>query len=220
MAENSLYQTLRDRVVNGEFQAGQRLRPEVLRRDHGCAASTIRETLFRLSTVGLVEFQEQRGFRTPRQSDELRHDLTQFRSMLECEGACLSIRRGGIEWEARLSAAHHKLSHIESHVRESTLTAELMTLWTSAELEFHQTLIDACGLESLKRTHEMVYQQFRQQVIQSDKEFAFVPENIEQHRGILVAALKHDEKMVRLLIREYLSRNLCTAPSEPARSEA
>lgn len=208
MPEDTLYNALRDRVVNGEFAPGQRLKPEDLRRDYGCSASTIRETLFRLSTVGLVDFQEQRGFRAPSCSEQLRHDLTLFRILLESEGACLSIRRGGIEWEARLSAAHHRLSHIESHVRQGQISAELMTLWTEAELEFHKTLIGACGLESLKRTHETVYQQFRQQVILGSSDFAFVPENIEQHRGILVAALNHDEALVRRLIREHLSRNL------------
>lgn len=216
MPEDTLYTELRDRVVNGEFAPGQRLKPEELRHDHGCAASTIRENLFRLSTVGLVDFREQKGFRAPLCSDRLRHDLTLFRILLESEGACLSIRRGGIAWEARLSAAHHRLSHIESHVRDGQTSPEVITLWTEAELEFHRTLIDACGLESLQRTHEMIYQQFRQQMILSSNDFAFVPENIEQHRGILGAALDHDEVAVRRLIREHLSRNLVPGLAETA----
>lgn len=208
MSDENLFLTMRNRVVNGEFEPGQRLKAEQLRRDFGVSASTMREILFRLSTVGLVDFQEQRGFRLPAQSAELQHDLTQFRILLECQGACLSIRLGDIEWEARLSAAHHKLSHIESRVKKGVPSPEFLSLWTRAELEFHQTLIDACGSDVLKQSHGVVYQRFRQQMIASDKQFDFVPENITQHQGILDAALSKDEDLICNRIRTHLSRNL------------
>lgn len=203
----SHYIDLRDRLVGGEFIPGQRLRSEVLSKDYGISASSLRELLFRLSTVGLVSFQEQRGFRVPDLSEELQHDLTHFRIMLECEGACLSIRHGGVAWESRLSAAHHKLSHIESRAAAGT-DEILLSLWTAAELEFHQTLIDACRSDLLKQTHEVVYFQFRQQMINSDRKFVFVPENISQHKAILDAALQKDEAQVRANIRAHLARNL------------
>ncbi len=204
----SIYDNLRDRVVNGEFEPGQRLRPQGFSTEYDCAAATIREILFRLSTVGLVDHHEGRGFHLPRQSPELQHDLTTFRIMLECEGACLSIRNGGVAWEARLSAAHHKLSHIESRVHTGPKTSNLLALWTAAEQEFHQTLIDACESDVLKETHAVIYFRFRQQMIISDSKFTFVPENIEQHKRILDAALAHDEDLIRERIHDHLSRNL------------
>lgn len=207
----TLYETIRNQLVNGHFAPGQRLKAEELGATFGCSASAMREFLFRLSTVGLVDFREQRGFRVPETSPQLQHELTQMRILLECEGTCLSIRRGGVAWESRLSAAHHKLSHIESRVRDGQSDRSLLTLWTGAELEFHQTLIDACGSELLKRTHEQIYQQFRQQLITSDREFVFLPENIEQHQGILDAALAKDEALVRARITGHLSRNLLQA---------
>lgn len=208
MTDSSLFDQMHGRVVTGEFAPGQRLRAERLRADYGVSASTMRETLFRLSTLGLVEFQEQRGFRLPEQSDALQHDLTQFRILLECQGACLSIRLGGIEWEARLSAAHHKLSHIETSVRRGTPSPDLLTVWTRAELEFHQTLIDACESDILKHSHSVTYHRFRQQLITTDREFEYVPENIQQHQGILDAALGKDEDLTCARIRDHLSRNL------------
>lgn len=216
----NLLETLRDRVVNGEFAPGCRLKPEVLRLDYGVSASTLREILFRLSTVGLVEFQEQRGFRIPPQSPKLQHDLTQFRIMMECEGACLSIRLGGLPWEARLTAAHHKLSFIESRVQDGQRSPEVLTLWTTAELDFHRTLIDSCGSDVLKQSHAVVYHRFRQQMIISDREFTFAPENIRQHQRILDAALDHDEAMIRTRITEHLSRNLLHELPKPAHTES
>ncbi len=207
--ETTIYLNLRQRLTSGGFPHGEKLRPEILRKEFNCSANTIREALLRLSTVGLVEFQEQRGFRVPELSDSLQHELTHMRILLECEGACLSIRQGGVAWEARLSAAHHKLSHIESRVRLSGgEVGPLITLWSTAEQEFHETLIDGCGLDVLRQTHLVVYHRFRQQLITSDREFIYIPENIEQHKMILDAALDRDEDAVRERIQDHLSRNL------------
>ena len=211
LQQSTLYNLLHDGIVNGRYEPSQRLKPDDLAKDYGYSASTIREVLFRLSTVGLVDFQEQRGFRVPAVSPERRGDLTQFRIMLECEGTCLSIRFGGLEWESQLSAAHHKLSHIERHLVEHPAdndSPDVLALWTAGELEFHQTLISACGSDVLKRTHAVIYQQFRQQLITEDREFVFLPENIDQHKEILDAALDHDEKAVRKKITGHLARNL------------
>lgn len=206
--EISIYELVRDRVVNGEFPPNQRLKSAELADQYRISASSMREILFRLSTVGLVNFQEQRGFRIPEQSEQLQHELTQFRIMLEMEGAVLSIRSGNVDWESRLMASHHKLSHIENRISTGTPDRTLITLWTRAEQEFHQTLIDACGSSVLKQTHEVIYHRFRQQLITQDKEFSFVPENVQQHQGILDAVLARDEDATRERITDHLARNL------------
>lgn len=208
MVDNiSIYEAVRDRVVNGEIPQNQRVKSAELGQEFKISASSMREILFRLSTVGLVNFQEQRGFRIPEQSDALQHDLTQFRILLECEGAILSIRQGGVEWESRLMAAHHKLSHIETRIEHGPFESAILTLWTRAEQAFHQTLIDACGSAVLKETHDVVYHRFRQQMITKDKKFEYVPENVTQHQGILDAVLAKDEALTRARIHDHLSRN-------------
>lgn len=206
--DQNIYANLRDRLINGEFDPGQRLRCEQLKQDYQVSASAIREILLRLSAVGLVDFLEQRGFRVPQQSKALQNDLTQTRIMLECEGARLSIKHGGVGWEARLTAAHHELKHIETRIPTADIDDDLLALWTNAEFKFHRTLIDECQSEVLKEIHLQVYQRFRQQLITCDKQFAFVPENIAQHKAILDAVLQRDEALVRQRIHQHLSRNL------------
>jgi len=212
--DSDIIESLRNRLVNGLFKPGEKLRAERLREDYDCSASTIRESLFRLSTEGLVDFREQRGFRMPRVSVQLQHELTQMRILLESEGARQSIRHGGVLWEAKLSAAHHKLSHIESRVYGEDTPASLIELWSGAELEFHETLIEACQSDILKKTHRIIYHQFRQQLITMDQKFVYIPENIDQHKGILDAALDRDEDLIGQRIYDHLSRNL-----DPARAE-
>lgn len=207
----SIYDQVLDRVVNGEFASNQRLKSNVLGNEYTISASRMREVLFRLSNVGLVTFEEQKGFRIPKESSALRADLAQFRIMLESEGAILSIRTRDVDWESRLMAAHHKLAHIENRIESGEHADDrVLRLWTQAELNFHQTLIDACGSETLKETHRLIYDRFRQQVISIDKKFAFVPQNVMQHQGILDAVMAHDEDLTRIRIREHLAHNLVT----------
>ncbi len=209
MGPNSdIYADLHHRLVSGEFPHGEKLRAEQIRADYDCSASTVREVLFRLSTEGLAEFREQRGFRVPELSRQKQHEITQMRILLEGEGTCLSIRLGGVAWEARLSAAHHKLSHIETRIRANAKDETLIDLWIRAEQEFHEALISACGSDTLKKLHLLVYAQFRQQLVITDRNFSFVPENISQHQAIVDAALDGNEDLVRQSIHDHLARNL------------
>jgi DNA-binding GntR family transcriptional regulator len=123
-----------------------------------------------------------------------------------------------VEWEARLAAAHHKLKHIELRVRSSGDIVALVNLWSRAEQEFHETLIEACGSPLLKQMHAEIYQQFRQQLVSAETNFGYFPENIAEHQAILRAALDRDEKRLRSAIHDHLARNL-THPL-PRKSQA
>ena len=203
-----VFEDIKTRVISGQFAHGEKLRAEVLRNDYGCSASTVREALLRLSAVGLVEFQEQRGFRMPEYSEERQHDITHMRIMLEAEGACRSMRHGGVGWEARLNAAHHKLSHIESRIGAMGPTDEMAHLWMEAELEFHQTLLSACGSETLMEMHLQVYNRYRQVKADVDRSFFHLADNIREHQAIVNAAVSGDEAIMRKRIFEHFERHL------------
>lgn len=206
--DTDIYESLKNRLISNAYPHGSRLRAEILREEYGCSASTVREVLFRLSSVGLVRFVEQRGFRVPDQTPQKLIELTHMRILLEGEGCVLSIRNGGVPWEARVTAAHHQLSHIESRIHAQGGPGDLVTVWFNAEREFHQTLIAACGSETLKQMHVAIYDQFRQQLMVADRRFDFISNNIEHHAQILEAALSGDEELTRQKIHNHLARHL------------
>jgi DNA-binding GntR family transcriptional regulator len=206
--DTDMYRDLEKRLTTNEFLHGARLRAEILCEEFGCSASSVREVLLRLSTQGLVNFREQRGFRVPERSSQKLIELTHVRILLEGEGAVLSIREGGVAWEARLTAAHHKLIHIENRIQALDDPTELVDIWFSCEGEFHQTLISACGSGTLKQLHSQIYAQFRQQLMEADRRFDFISANIKQHAEILDAALKADEALTRKRIHDHLKRHL------------
>ncbi len=203
-----VYDDMRSRLVTGRFKAGERLRSEELSQHYGCSASTIREVLFRLSCDGLVDFFDQRGFRVPRVSRDGMREIAEMRIMLECEGAARSIQNGDISWEAGLTAAHHKLRHIEQKLRTAGQIRSNIEVWCAAEWEFHQSLISACGSNLLEEMHRNVYDRFRLHLLTLLEGYGFRERAIAEHEAILQAALARDPELCAQKIREHLLKNL------------
>ncbi|PTX54228.1 GntR family transcriptional regulator [Litoreibacter ponti] len=212
-----IYDDLRARLIEGGFAPGRKLKPAELQQDYGCSTNTVRDVLLRLAAEGLAEFRDQRGFRMPERSAQKQHEVAQMRILLEQEGACLSLQYGGIDWEGRLTAVHHKLLHLEKRIRHHENPDSLVAHWLEAEEEFHQTLISACASDTLIGLHRQIYAQFRQQHVAVDRAFAFITENIAQHQAIVDAALEGDPGKVRSRIHAHLERNL--SPQHPKVAE-
>ncbi|MEM8630870.1 MAG: GntR family transcriptional regulator [Pseudomonadota bacterium] len=205
-----IYDDLQRKLMTAAFSPGEKLKPAILQGEYGCSANTVRDVLLRLSKVGLVDFEMQRGFRARATTPERRTDVTRFRILLEQEGARLSMAHGGLPWEARLSAAHHKLSHIESELAQSDHPEPYMGLWSDAEFEFHETLISACGSPLLIETYANTYVQFRQQMVSQERDFGanYFQAIISEHQAILDAALARNVEACKCAIHDHLKRNL------------
>ncbi|KIT15242.1 GntR family transcriptional regulator [Jannaschia aquimarina] len=206
----AIYNDLERKLVTGVFAAGTKLKPGELQSVYGCSANTVRDVLLQLSKGGLVEFEMQRGFRASPSTSARRRDVADFRIMLEQEGAVRSMERGGIDWESRLSAAHYRLSHIESQIARQGMAEHLIGLWSDAERNFHETLISECGSPLLIEAFTRTYLQFRQQINaqQPDLGAGDVGWIIEEHQAILAAAVGGVASDLRDAIRAHLDRHL------------
>ena len=214
------YDDLKAKLVAGVLRPGARLKPAELQGEYGISANTVRDVLMRLCNIGLVEFQLQRGFRATESSMQRRSDVARFRLLLEQEGARESMVRGGVAWEAELTGAHHKLSHIERQIEAEGDVTPFMRLWTEAEAQFHQTLISACGSPLHIESFGRVYLQFRQQNVAQQRDFgsnAFAT-ILTEHRSIVDAALARDQEACRAAIYDHLKRNIL-APDGTAKEE-
>jgi len=199
---------LQDRLTMAHYTLGEKLRPAAVAEEFGVSPNTAREVMLRLSGAGLLTYEDQRGFRVTARSARRRHELTEFRILLEQQAAARSIRNGGIEWEAAMTAAHHKLSHIEARIARSGDIRPLLKPWNDAELEFHLSVIGAANMPVLRDTFRSIYARFRQQVILPDRGYAHHGANIPEHLRILEAALDHDIPECQQAIYDHLSRNL------------
>lgn len=205
-----IYLDLQQKLMNAVLGPGEKLKPAELQGAYGCSANTIREILFRLTNVGLVTFESQRGFRVASVSQEALNDVTRFRILLEQEGAVRSMRLGGVKWEADLNAAHHALVHIQNRIFRETELQDNLKLWSEAERHFHETLISACGSRILRVTYASVYLRFRQQVLNLERDFkdSYFTTITSEHEEILDAALSRGEAACRDAIHRHLCRNI------------
>ncbi|MEO9896011.1 MAG: GntR family transcriptional regulator [Paracoccaceae bacterium] len=209
METPEIYDRLQRKLTTAGFVPGQKLKPSDLQGEFGCSANTIRDVLLRLSTVGLVQFEMQRGFRVAESSPEKRSDIARFRTLLEQEGAAASMAYGGVAWEALLSASHHKLMHIETQIAHKDMSEADMALWSDAEREFHETIISACQSPALISSYQSIYLQFRQQMLIGEREFShgYFEAIIREHQAILDAALSGDVAACKQAIHDHMKRN-------------
>jgi DNA-binding GntR family transcriptional regulator len=152
------YGTIRADIVFGRLSPGARLRLDRLADVYGASVSTLREILSRLSSEGLVIAEGQRGFRVASVSPAGFEDVAAMRLLLETYALPLSFSAGDLEWESRVVAAHHKLAFMERRMLAGD--QKDTELWKRYDREFHQSLIEACGSQTLLDLYGGVFDQY------------------------------------------------------------
>ncbi|MEX2520524.1 MAG: GntR family transcriptional regulator [Paracoccaceae bacterium] len=199
-----VYERLREDIVAGLLAPGQKIKPKQYAPRYAASAAAIREALLRLAAEGFVESAPQRGFRTLKPSAESVWEIAHFRILIESEGARLSILNGGVDWEANLTAAHHRLSHLEARMRGEALNREQLRYWSGCDQIFHVALIAACGSNRILDQHRAIFDQFKQHVIVQDPLLGYRGEDlVEEHGAILTAALDRDPAACAAALRSH-----------------
>lgn len=190
--DTDIYHNLKSRLICAEFGDGQRMKADELCILYGCSASTIRENLFRLQCNHFLTFEDQKGFHVPLKSHIHLRELADLRILIEQAGVRESIANSNLTWESQITAAHHKLAHIERQMDSQRCLLEHIGLWTAAEREFHESLISGTGSSLLKTTHGDLFDRFRQMLALNygQAQFGFRRDNIREHETILQAALE------------------------------
>ena len=83
---------LKNDIVRGAYLPEAKLRIAELAEFYGVSPGAVREALSRLVSEGLVEFNEQRGFRAAPVSEADLTDITRTRVLIECEALRAAMR--------------------------------------------------------------------------------------------------------------------------------
>lgn len=152
----SVASALQRDLVAGAFLPGAKLPIMPLAKRYGVSPGAVREALSRLSSEGLVEFNEQRGFRAAPVSLKGLMDITRTRILIDTQALREAIRLGDVEWEADVLAIQHRLS---TALRRDDACADMREDWRRLHRIFHRTLISACDSEWLMRFHDLLFDQ-------------------------------------------------------------
>jgi GntR family carbon starvation induced transcriptional regulator len=180
---------LRADIVSGRFRPSEKLRVQPLAERYGFAASALREALSRLVTDGLVEVEDQRGFRVSPVSREDLLDLTETRVGIEGMALSLAIRHGDVAWESGIIGAFHRLSRSS---RTADSSASGIPPWANAHREFHHSLIAACRSEWLLYFCGVLYEQserYRLLVLYSKPQMR---DTREEHEELMNVVIRRD----------------------------
>jgi DNA-binding GntR family transcriptional regulator len=143
------YGKLRDMIISNELVPGQRLKVELLRELIEVGATPIREALSLLTSDGLVERLDKRGFRVSEVSLEEYDDLHSTRCLLEEHALRQSIEHGDQAWEDRLVLVAHRLRRLPRTVTGPEGAVRSNPEWERMHKLFHMTLLSASSSKTL-----------------------------------------------------------------------
>ena len=202
---DTLYARIRSDILLGALKPGTRLKLDQMRSEYAASVNTLRETLSRLASEGLVLSEGQRGFQVVPASLADLMDITSVRLMLECQAARMALEKADLEWEARLVAAYHKLSSIEAKVESdpARYSAQLETY----NRAFHAALVDGCGSRWLATFHGIMYDQSLRYRMLAFKVRDFPREKSRaEHRQILDLALARDFAALETVLAAHITK--------------
>lgn len=199
---SALVARLRGAIMRGDLMPGTKLVLDRIRARYGVSLSPLREALCRLESEGLVEIQDQRGYRVTPVSQANLMEVIRLRVELEGLAAREAVRHGDGEWEGRVVAALHRLSRCKRDSR----TLEEQEAWEACHRAFHAELISACRMPLLIQFCSTLHDQsdrYRRIFLKEHEPDRNVP---AEHRAIADAMVeRRAEEAVRLL-RDHVER--------------
>ena len=210
---------IRQDIIKGMLEPGARLRIRELCDRYAAGAIPMREALSRLAMTGFVVAEDQRGFRVSVISPSELNDITDTRIYIETEALRRSIANGGMDWEERILATHHRLTRLQTHLLPTDSRAAVYPAWASAHNAFHAALLDACGSTWLQNLAELLRDQterYRNLAVQRDalltRRRGRPVRNIPaEHKAILDAALSRDAPLACALLASHFRATSASA---------
>lgn len=200
---NLSYEKLKEGIILGDFEPGEKLRIEKLKSYLGVGPTPIREALSRLTATGLIEAAPNRGFYVRLVSLEEVHDIYSTFTKIELLAMEQAMKLGDSSWEAGIIAALYKLSLIE---KSSNIVFQD---WLKANYEFHYAIISGCKSRALLKIREDLYQLFDRycHLSISLKKVSFSA-NHKDHEELAKAVISRDFNKAAQLMNRHLRVSL------------
>ena len=197
---DELHTQIRRDIIFGRLKPATKLKLEGLRARYGASVSTLRETLNRLAAEGFVLAEGQKGFDVAGVTAANLQEVATLRALLESHALALSFAAGGLDWEAGVVAAHHKLHQFERRMLAGDHSVR--EDWKRYDFEFHRALIAACGSQELAAVYASTFDKYlRYQMLC----LTFRAEAAEaEHRALLEAALARDTERAHRVLAQHI----------------
>jgi DNA-binding GntR family transcriptional regulator len=138
-----VYTRMRDAILSGELEPGQKLRIDAMRERFGAGASPVREALNRLVSEELVVFHDLRGFFVVDLDEAALMELFDTRIKYFAFLLRDAIANGDAEWEERVIVAFHRMNKTPRSI--STEEFQMNPVFNARLHEFYTAVFSGCG---------------------------------------------------------------------------
>jgi DNA-binding GntR family transcriptional regulator len=206
-------QTLRRRILNNEFAAGERLTEASLAAEFGVSRTTLRSALMELKNDRLVEFSPRRGCWVARMSQAEIEDARFARYLLESGAACED--RTVID-DALLAALGAELDAMTRAVQGGDLAAV-----AECDTRLHSVLVEAGGRGRLAELWHSLDGQMGA-LMRSSVEFqgGDLTQAIDRHRDLVAAVATRDRAVIAAALKDHYLNPDTFADHQPEQEEA
>jgi DNA-binding GntR family transcriptional regulator len=160
----------------------------------------------RLEAEGLVELEQNKGFKVSEVSQENLLDLMRSRIEIETIAVRWSLEKGGVEWEANLLGAFHRLSR-QTKVDPRNPRA-INAAWSKEHANFHAALVSACGSPTMVSIRSRLFEQAERYVALSIMSTGPLRDDVTEHKQLMRAALNREIAKTIELNRVHITRTL------------
>ena len=208
-----LHELIRADLLAGAFDPGSKLAIDAIATRYGAGQTPIREALNRLTSEGLVERRDQRGFAVAQVSADDLIEITRTRCWLEEIALRQSIAARTDAWEERLVLAHHRLARTPRSL--SSERFENNPEWEPLHHAFHDALIGGCGSRWLIGfCNQLADQLYRYRQLSLKRAFPKRRER-DEHKAIVEAAVGGDADAAVGLLQTHYQRTADMIRNDP-----
>jgi DNA-binding GntR family transcriptional regulator len=190
------YALIHDAILRGQFRPGSRLRIEELVEIFKLSPTPIREALYRLEAVGLIESIPHRGSRVAELSVADLQELFEARLVLEP----LAVRKAASRFTPEMA---DKARACLERLRAAEQNHDFMAAW-DAHTDFHYALYEPSGSSWLTRLITPLWESSERYRIELSSLQADLPKRTCEHESMLQACINHQVSRAATEMHEHL----------------
>lgn len=195
---DALYESLRQRIINGEIAPGEKVTEARVAGEYTVARPTAKACLERLTAAGLLQRSAHRTAVVPELDEAEILDLYFARDSIERRAVQRLAELGSVPAGARSAQ-----SRIERAVAEQAFADQV-----EADIAFHTALVDAVGSKRLSRMHELIMGEVHLTMGQFQAHRTTDPRTVAAEHDAILAAIDTGDPMAAA---DHLSAHLRAA---------
>lgn len=194
-----VYEILKERIMDNEFVADNRLNIDALAAEMKVSQTPIREALSRLTAEGLIDFTSYKGYtvRNPLSARELA-DFLHVRKLLETDAARLAAPRVSL-FDLNIIV---KILHEMQDIRPSPKFREYGA-FNQLDQRFHEGIVSMSGNQFLVQTYLSlnVHVHLARYYRARETDLTYT---MNEHQAIYEALKRHDGEAAALALTEHI----------------